>query len=214
MPEEENCKHVRSGLMSVFSNAVIFELFQRLTGTRRCKNRYVSMIRPERGMKILDIGCGSADILEHLPPDIEYHGYDLQPEYIEYASKKFKGRGKFYCQDVASLDVRGGGSFDVVMVNDTIHHLNNAEAKKVFKTAHSLLKDDGFLSTIDIIKTANQSWLTKTLMSLDRGKNIRTENEYLELLGPDYEISEKHVLNNMHYLPYTSLVLKCTKGRA
>ena len=175
--------HVRRGFRSILSNPFIFDKFQKLLGLSRCKARYVSIMNPRSGMRILDIGCGTADILEHLPEGIDYHGYDLQPEYIDYASKKFRGRGQFYCQDAASLKVKGGSAFDIVMINDIVHHLNNDDAKRVFKIAFACLKDDGYLSTIDIIKIENQSWLARYIMSKDRGQNVRTKSEYEGLVG-------------------------------
>lgn len=206
--------HVRTGLRSILSNPVFFDKFQKLLGLSRCKRRYAAIIKLQSGMKILDIGCGTADIIDHLPPGVDYHGYDLQPEYIDYAAKKYKGRGKFYCQDVESLEVQGSETFDVVMVNDIVHHLGDDNATRVFRIAHSCLKKGGFLCTIDIIKIENQSWLARYIMSKDRGQNVRTREEYLKLLKPNYEIVEEHILNNMYYVPYTNIVIKGKKRGA
>jgi 2-polyprenyl-3-methyl-5-hydroxy-6-metoxy-1,4-benzoquinol methylase len=47
--------------------------------------RYVNeILQPLPGMKMLDVGCGPANILAHLPP-LDYTGIDLNEKHIVYA---------------------------------------------------------------------------------------------------------------------------------
>jgi cyclopropane fatty-acyl-phospholipid synthase-like methyltransferase len=56
---------------------------------RSCQSRIrsdntASRIRDEflkitPGQRVLDIGCGPAEILAHLPNDIDYYGFDAEP---------------------------------------------------------------------------------------------------------------------------------------
>jgi cyclopropane fatty-acyl-phospholipid synthase-like methyltransferase len=39
------------------------------------------LIHPFPGMRILDLGCGPAQILSFLPDDVTYVGYDMSAEY-------------------------------------------------------------------------------------------------------------------------------------
>ena len=40
----------------------------------------------DKNLKILDIGCGSAEILNYIPVN-EYYGYDIDPNSIQVAKK-------------------------------------------------------------------------------------------------------------------------------
>ena len=68
-----------TGIYSVLSSASAYELFITLIGGKRKRSILVEKyIRPEKGMKILDCGCGPAKIVEFLP-DVDYLGIDLSP---------------------------------------------------------------------------------------------------------------------------------------
>ena len=77
---------------------MFFNLLQNIVGAGRFRRVYVrEFIRPAPGARILDIGCGTGAILDHLPREIEYEGYDLAQEYIEYAQRKYAERGRLFC---------------------------------------------------------------------------------------------------------------------
>ncbi|HEV8095171.1 MAG TPA: class I SAM-dependent methyltransferase, partial [Burkholderiales bacterium] len=52
-------------------------------------------VRPVPGQRIVDIGCGPADIVSELPDGVEYVGIDMSPEYIEAARARFGDRATF-----------------------------------------------------------------------------------------------------------------------
>ena len=75
-----------TGVRSILSAAVFYDLFQRLVGADSLRETVASdylLVGPHR--RILDIGCGTAEILRFLPDDVEYVGFDASPEYIESA---------------------------------------------------------------------------------------------------------------------------------
>ena len=68
--------------------------------SRGGRSKYVrDYVRPVAKDKILDIGCGPADILNYLP-DVDYTGFDSNPKYIVAARKRFDNRGNFLCRAV------------------------------------------------------------------------------------------------------------------
>ena len=86
-------------LISVLGIPAAYRLFFLIVGGDVRKIYTTEYVKAKPGEKVLDIGCGPGDILEYLP-DVKYTGFDLSPEYIEAAKKRFGNRGRFFCNDV------------------------------------------------------------------------------------------------------------------
>ena len=171
-------------------------------------NRY---IRPEAGDKILDIGCGPADVLSHLPP-VEYVGLDMNSAYIDFARKRFGNKGRFIAQRVSQgliSDISPSG-FDTVLAKGVLHHLNDNEAVQLFELADFALKPAGRLITFDGCYVKGQSWLRRLILSMDRGPYVRTREAYFNLASTLF----KHINVSIHHdlirIPYTHIIMECT----
>jgi SAM-dependent methyltransferase len=168
-------------------------------------------IRPEEGDKILDIGCGPADILSHLP-QVEYVGLDMNSAYIDFARKRFGNKGRFIAQRVSQgliSDISPSG-FDTVLAKGVLHHLNDNEAVQLFELAGFALKPAGRLITFDGCYVKGQSWLTRLILSRDRGPYVRTREAYFNLASTLF----KHINVSIHHdlirIPYTHIIMECT----
>ncbi len=85
---------VTTGIRAILSHPLVYEALQSLMGADKGRARMVrDYVRPFPGMRILDLGCGTAEILGSLPADITYVGYDMSGQYITAAQKKFASRG-------------------------------------------------------------------------------------------------------------------------
>lgn len=51
--------------------------------------------------RVLDVGCGTGDLLAFLPPDVTYVGVDIAPTAVETAQRRFAERPNsyFFCAD-------------------------------------------------------------------------------------------------------------------
>src|SRR5687768_8485487 len=95
--------HHSSGLHRILDRPRIYDRLQRFLGAERARRRVVDeFFRPVRGAKLLDVGCGTGSLLDYLPEDIEYVGFDLNPAYIEAARERYGQRAKFFCVRVGS----------------------------------------------------------------------------------------------------------------
>ena len=47
----------------------------------------VEALRPFPGARLLDAGCGTGSLLDNLPPDVHYVGFDVNPAYLEAAER-------------------------------------------------------------------------------------------------------------------------------
>lgn len=200
--------HRDDGLRGVLTLPVAYETFQRLIGGDRYRRWLVSnLMRPQPGWSILDIGCGPGTMLRFLPPGVRYHGFDLNPRYIEYAQKRYGGRGHFVCQRVGEAVVEAGGC-DVVMANAILHHLDDAEARQLVAIAHDQLKPGGFLLTYDNAWVPSQSRAARALIARDRGQHVRTPEGYLALVGERFSNVETTLRHDGYRIPYTLFTMK------
>ena len=89
---------------------------------------------------ILDIGCGSAPILNKLPYVKSYLGIDLNADLIEH-NKKIYPDFEFICLDIEKETPIISSSFDNILLIAVVEHLLNPS--DVFKRLKNLLSNNG-----------------------------------------------------------------------
>jgi SAM-dependent methyltransferase len=166
-------------------------------------------IQPSAGARILEIGCGPGTIVRYLPPS-EYSGFDLSPEYIELAKRRFP-KAHFVCERVSRFSLAKEQSFDFVLALGITHHLDDAEARQLFQIAHDALKPGGKLVTSDGVWTDGQSPVARWLLARDRGEHIRREREYVEIASRVFSNIRASVRHDLLRIPYTHLILECIR---
>jgi SAM-dependent methyltransferase len=193
------------------SNPYIYSTTMRLLGTNEIIRMFVeTYIRPKPGDKIMDIGCGPADILNFLP-EVEYYGFDIDAGYIEAAKKRFGKKGIFVCQKIRKDAVDENSRFDLILAKGVLHHLNDAEAADMFDLARTHLKKGGRLITYDGCYEPGQNYFAKMFLSMDRGKYVRTKETYLTLASQSFSNITPIIRHDLLKIPYTILILECTK---
>ncbi len=191
--------------------AGVYTSFQRFVGGS-ARTRFVSeFLRPRATDRLLDIGCGPADILDHLPEGIDYVGFDLSGKYIEAARRRYGDRGQFHCQRVGASDVGQFGKFDLVLAHGVLHHLDDAEAGHLFELAAAALAPGGRLVTFDGCYVDRQSPIARRMLAWDRGKFVRQRVEYESLAEQNFVHVEAEVRHDLLRIPYTHLILQCRK---
>jgi len=198
-------------LSSVLSVPAGYRLFWRLVGGESsCKIYLSEYVKPVPGEKILDLGCGPADVLHYLPA-VNYTGLDISPEYIGSAKKRFGSRGRFLCGD-ASLAVfqEERGTFDLVLAIGVIHHLNDVQAAGLFDLARRALRPAGRLITYDGCYLPQQSRVARRLLASDRGKFVRARDDYLRLASAHFAQVEPNLRHDLLRVPYTHLIMRCS----
>jgi cyclopropane fatty-acyl-phospholipid synthase-like methyltransferase len=202
---------VTNGILSIFNKPIIYNSFQNLVGSNNVRKILVSNYLNLNGNeKILDIGCGTSEILEYLPKGIEYHGYDLSSRYIEHAKKKYGNRGNFYCADATKIKLNKDSKFSRVLALGLLHHLNDDEVLLLFKFVKSILKPDGYLITYDGCYTQTQSKIARYIISKDRGKNVRTLKGYQDLAEQCFTSIHTEIREDLLRIPYTNVIMSCS----
>jgi len=203
---------ITTGIRSILSHAAIYNFVQLILGAEKARRILVQDFFPKAfTFRMLDIGCGTAEILRHLPKGIHYTGFDASETYIHQAQKRFGQRGDFYAERITKKTLPHLGSFDLILAFGLLHHLSDDEALALFETAHQVLASGGRLLTIDPCFMSDQHDLARWLICKDRGQNIRTPEQYAALANRHFSHVKSTVRQDMLYIPYTHLILECGK---
>lgn len=203
---------IKTGVRGVLSSPLIYNCFQSILGANRARMEYVAKyVRPIHGDRLLDIGCGTGEILSYLPDSVEYHGYDLSQQYIDAAIANHGERGYWRCASVSEIKDLEYGSFDIVMANGILHHLNDAEVRETVAKASAALKPEGKFCSIDGCVADDQDPISRFIVSQDRGQNIRSPKSYEALIAPFFSTVEVVVRHDMLRVPYAHAILVCKK---
>jgi SAM-dependent methyltransferase len=201
-----------SGLSRWLKVPFLYNAFQGAVGGSALRQKLIERhIRAKAGDKVIDIGCGPAQTLRCLP-DVQYVGFDISPDYIAAAKRTHGSKGTFVVGDTHSL--RGDSRFknaDIVIAVGVLHHLDDEDAADCIQFAHDALKSGGRFIAHDACWIPNQGAVSKYIMSHDRGRNIRTEQQYRQLAAKLFRKVDAWVDTRPMRIPYVTVVLECEK---
>jgi len=186
-----------------------YRLSQVILGGFLARSKYVKeYVKPKVNDKILDIGCGTADILKYLP-QVDYCGFDMNEKYIHSAIKRFGNRGRFICKKISKDIIQQLPEFDIVMANGILHHLNDDGVLQLLGIARSALKPEGRFFTLDGCYADNQFPIARYFLKIDRGKYIRTKEGYSALVSKIFKNVKFDICHDLFRVPYTVIIMEC-----
>lgn len=200
---------ITSGWRAVLSAPEIYDAFQNLMGGRKRGLFVNEFVRPLHGARILDLGCGTAQILEFLPPDMHYIGYDPSEDYIAHARRRYGERGEFHVGYFGGAEAASLEPFDIVLACGVLHHLDDAEVVQLLAFVRQALVPGGRFVTIDPTFSDDQNPLSRLLVSRDRGQNVRLGSAYEDLARPNFR-EVRGTLRHRRWIPYTHWIMECT----
>ncbi len=193
----------------MLSSPLVYNSFQNLMGAQRGRREFAEIyIRPQPHQNVLDVGCGTSLILDHLP-HANYWGFDISEDYIAFGRQRFGNRGQFFCKLLTPAEVKNLPSFDIVLALGLLHHLDDDAAADLLKLAHSALKPGGRLLTVDPTLTPKQNPIARFLVNRDRGQNVRAPEAYLQLVNQVFPHTQGMVVHR-RWIPYTHWIMECT----
>ncbi len=125
---------------------------------------------------------------------------------------RYGSKGTFVVGDTHSL--RGDLRFknaDIVTAVSVLHHLDDEDAADCIQFAYDALKNGGRFVSHDPCWVPNHGAFSKYIMSHDRGRNIRTEQQYRELAEKVFRNVKASVDTKPMRIPYVTVVLECEK---
>ena len=191
----------------ILSYPTIYSIFQKLMKGDKIRKKILKTNVVKKNPIVLDIGCGLGDSLEYIDSPV-YFGYDISQDYINYAKKKYGKKGFFFCRNFTKKEIKKLPKFDYVLLMGILHHLKNDQILDLLKILKKILKKKGSIITLDPLYVKNQNFFAKFLISHDRGKNIKTKNEYLKILKLFFKNSMSKTYNQS-FIPYTWFTMNC-----
>lgn len=203
---------ITSGIRAILSNPSAYNFLQSVLGAGRARKRLIrDHIRPRPDDHLLDIGCGTGELLKYLPANVHYIGFDLSPDYINAARKRYGDRGRFECSDVADFEPANLFGVDLVLAIGVLHHLDDDQVIRLLQTASDKLHPGGRFISLDGALANGQSRIARTLILRDRGQNIRSPVGYQALAALKFSTITCTVRHDLLYVPYTHCILECTR---
>ena len=198
--------------------AQIYNGIQKMVGSERVWNGFLDAFKVTLNSWNpsdiwVDLGCGTAEILDRLPATISYLGVDSNPEYVEFARTKYNKRPdtRFVCADWNDphwQTLLNDRIIGIVSLLGLLHHLDSPDAKDVLKLSLKLVKQDGMVVTMDGCKEIHASTLERFFYWIDRGKYIRGATDLQNLFPVEPRIS---LHNNWLRVPYCYAICTVSK---
>ena len=205
------------GLTKPLAISRVYDLFQRLVGATHMRNWLSTHYwKLQAGNKILDIGCGPGTVVDLLPADITYVGFDVSESYIKTARERADARARFIvgsARDFLEQPPDFMTDFDLVVCNGVLHHLNDAESADVLQLARKVMAARGRFVCIEPVFLVHQGWFARWVMGLDRGLHVRTEREWKRIIGEVFPRFETNIANSLLQIPYTHMIIECWRDR-
>jgi SAM-dependent methyltransferase len=210
MIRDKKLQRILKIIRSSLQVPVVYSSFRTLVAGNFDRRFVDEFITPCPTDRILDLGCGPADILDKLST-CQYVGVDQDQGYITRARKRYKNRAHFYDVGIADIDVVTPRSFDIALSIGVLHHLRDTEALHLLHVAHASLKPGGRLITIDGCKTHYQTRLCRFFLELDRGQFVRDKDEYVALASHVFPKVTATMREDLIRIPYTHLIMTCRR---
>ena len=115
------------------------------------KDLILNLISNPDDSKILEVGCGTGDILSYLNPK-KGLGIDVSEGMINRARKKFSNEPNLIFKNSSLEDLKVNESFDYILLIDVLEHLDDVD------TGIEKLKDISRSDSKVILLTANPHW--------------------------------------------------------
>ena len=204
--------HIQTGIRSWLENPSIYNLFQGFIGANKHRRlHFKKEFSLEKGMKILDIGCGTGVFADFIDDSILYYGCDLESKYINHCQEKFKDskNKSFYLEKVGEVErPEWYNSFDYINAHGLLHHLDDDDCGKLLQISYKYLKKGGKLVTVDGTLHDAQSKAAAWFVSKDRGQNIKSPKGYINLGKTYFEKVSGHIDDNYSWImPYSVFIM-------
>jgi SAM-dependent methyltransferase len=133
--------------------------------------------------RVLDVGCGPGTNSAEFE-GLDYLGVDINPAYIAHARRRHSGT--FVVADVQSDPIPGRETYDFVLVNSLLHHLDDGAVSSLLGDVRRYVSTDGHVHVIDL-ELPERRGIPRTLALGDRGDHPRSFPAWRALLTEHFD---------------------------
>lgn len=138
------------------------------------KKMYKVVSKINRGGLLLDIGCGTGELLDRVKDKFKFlYGVDIEDDAINFCLNRFRNSNNIKIEklDIKELSEKFKGmKFDYITILDVLEHLDPIDAEYLLIEIYKLLKNEG-----EIVFTG-PNWYEKIRIKL--GKSPRHKFSY------------------------------------
>lgn len=204
---------ITTGIRRVLNNPHVYELFQGTVGGNRVTRLFVDeYLRPREGMRVLDVGCGPGRLITELP-GADYTGVDSSSDYIAAAKQEFGHVGRYLVGRADELPADELGTFDLVVAQGLLHHLDRHEIEVLLATASKILRPGGRFVSLEATLTDDMPRRNRWVVSRDRGQSVLPPEGYRELCEASFDSVRVDVFHDLLRIPYTLAFIECAEPR-
>lgn len=148
-----------------------------------------------KGKKLLDIGCGTGELLLRMAKKYQCSGLDLSEEMLKIANKKLKHREvKLYLGDMVEFNT--GEKYDImVAMFDTVNHLTSVEELEFHLESVKNSLNEGGIYIFDVVDREFMDTMFPGGVFVDNRKDLTCIWEHEVEDGIDY-IDATYFLKN------------------
>jgi len=163
---------------------IIYRLYQNIIRKDKDEYSFIKYVfQQHKNINVLDICCGDSYILNYIKNCINnYIGIDNNSNYLKNSKKKFP-KFSFINSDIEKIHkIKKLNQFKInfIFINGAIHHLNDSKVTSLIYCLNKKFPNAKFLF-IDPVRGENKL-INKLMITLDRGKYIRTKQKYKKIL--------------------------------
>lgn len=173
----------KSGLLykridDLFESPMVFNSYQALVDGGKAR-QIKKFLRDVEYRSVVDIGCGTGNWANLSPA--QYLGVDTSASFINRCQHRYANdpTKEFVLGDATSLDP--GRRFDLGMLISVLHHLSDEQYERLSTWLSRTVR---YLFVLDLYPIPGNP-LSRFLYRMDRGNNIRSQDEQAELLLRD-----------------------------
>lgn len=164
---------------------------------RKCYKYVIEEIQKKKFNKILDVGCGTGEILNTIATDKNrYYGIDLSEKMVNIAKGKNNSKNITYLVGDAEFLPFEDLTFDIIICVESFHHYPNPNA--VIKEFYRVLNNGGTLIICDMYRKAPLRQFYNFLMKIVNTGDVKiyTKNEISKILENEKFIIENYYFSN------------------